>query len=154
MVREGRAGTVGLKTRDSPREKQQRDRGDWKTHLIFILCCDVSPWCGQSQGVGGWGRLEQTHTQIHSQAPPTVYANFIWQKSAREGIIGRVHFFDCYLIHMHVQRHAVQWYYSPVISRTVRNTFSFSGSKASMLWYTSLTNDNGRLEHSKQHNER
>lgn len=27
---------------------------------------------------------------------------------------------------------------SPVISRTVRNTLSFSGSKASMLWYTSL----------------
>lgn len=28
MVREGRAGTVGLIARESPREKQKRDRGD------------------------------------------------------------------------------------------------------------------------------
>ncbi len=64
MVREGSAGTVGLKARDSPRETQHRDRRDWKTHLIFILCCAVCPWCGQSQG----GAI---NSQIHKEASIT-----------------------------------------------------------------------------------
>lgn len=59
MVREGRTGTVELKARDSP-EGEQRDRGDWKTHLIFIL---------RLMSIHGVdtlrGRREQIQTQIH-----------------------------------------------------------------------------------------
>lgn len=59
MVREGRTGTVELKARDSP-EGEQRDRGDWKTHLIFIL---------RFMSIHGVDRLrgwrEQIQTHIH-----------------------------------------------------------------------------------------
>lgn len=53
MVREGRTGTVQLKARDSP---EGGDRGDGRTHLIFILCVSVV-WTvsGEEGGVGGGG---------------------------------------------------------------------------------------------------
>lgn len=144
MVREGRAGAVGLKARDSPREKQQRDRRDWKTHLIFILYCNVCPWCGQSQGGRRktWANIHRdTHRNITHMNAMCSYVIQVREKKIKN-------YFFCLVINSYActELHAVQ-----VILLTCDLPYGTEYIK--LFWVQRFNvvvdipeNDNGRLE--------
>lgn len=111
-LRDSRLGT-------SPEgEEAERQKGIERLiwYSSYVLCPSLVWTVSQEEGGGGVIHLSK-HAHRCTQKPH-MYEHYFWFRSAGDWKV---------LV-------SLLWYYSPVISRTVRNTLSFSGSKASILW--------------------
>lgn len=88
MVREGRAGTEGLKARDFPRGRRSRET-EGIERLIWYSSYVLCPSLVWTVSEGGWGwsdTLEQTRTHMHTEAEH-VWTPFLVLKCRRlEGV--------------------------------------------------------------------